>query len=86
MALHTDVASVALRTLSAANDTVAAGFYDATTLSTVDADLAAANIAVGKTIFGFSGSYTSDADAVEGDIASGKTAYVNGVKITGTHV
>lgn len=73
------------QTLSTANDTVAAGYYEATTLSAVDTDLAAANIAVGKTIFGIAGTYTSDADAVAGDIALGKIAYVNGVKITGTH-
>jgi len=74
------------KTLSVANDTVAAGYYEATTLSTVDTDLAVGNIAVGKTIFGLAGTYTSDADAVAADIAVGKTAYVNGVKITGEHV
>lgn len=46
---------VLTKTLSAANETVAAGYYEATTLSAVDADLAAANIAVGTTIFGFVG-------------------------------
>lgn len=81
-----DSASVTLKTLSAANDTVAEGYYAATTLHAVDADLAVGNIAVGKTVFGLAGTYTSDATAAEGDIASGKTAYVNGVKITGTHV
>ena len=43
------------KTLSAANDTVTAGYYEATTLSAVDADLAAANIRCGKTIFGVDG-------------------------------
>ena len=48
--------TIATRTLSAANDTVSAGYYAATTLSAVDADLAAANITTGKTIFGVAGS------------------------------
>ena len=43
------------RTLSAANDTVAAGYYAATTLSAVDADLVVANIKSGVTIFGLAG-------------------------------
>jgi len=42
--------------LSAANDTVQAGVYQATTLSAVDADLATANIKSGVTIFGVQGS------------------------------
>ena len=47
--------TIATRTLSTANDTVAAGYYAATTLHAEDADLAAANIVSGKTIFGFAG-------------------------------
>jgi len=47
--------SIATQTLSPANDTVAAGYYAATTLSAVDADLAVGNIVSGKTIFGFAG-------------------------------
>ena len=42
--------------LSAANDTVTAGYYAATTLSTVDKDLIAGNIICGETIFGVTGS------------------------------
>jgi hypothetical protein len=48
--------TMATRTLSAANETVNAGYYAETTLSAVDTDLAAANIVSGKTIFGFAGS------------------------------
>ena len=43
------------QTLSAANDTVAAGYYAATTLSAVDTDLAAGNIKSGVSIFGKAG-------------------------------
>ena len=59
-------------------------------LTTVDGDLVTGNIKAGVTILGVAGTVsvvdTADANAVEADIASGKTAYVNGVKITGTHV
>lgn len=47
--------TVLTRTLSAANDTVAEGYYAATTLSAVDTDLAVGNIKSGTTIFGFAG-------------------------------
>jgi len=80
----TTTAQPTVQTLSAANDTVAAGYYAATTLSLVDTDLAVGNIKPGVTIFGFAGTYTSDADAIAGNILSGKTAYVNGVKLTGS--
>jgi len=49
--------SVVTQTLSAANDTVSAGYYVGTTLSTVDSDLIAANISSGVTIFGVTGTY-----------------------------
>jgi len=49
----------AVKTLSPASDTVAAGYYAATTLSAVDADLAVANIKSGVTIFGKAGTAIS---------------------------
>ncbi len=76
------------KTLSAANDTVAAGYYAATTLSAVDADLAAANIKTGVVVFGVTGTYDTEAaqPAAAADIALNKIAFVNGAKITGSHV
>ena len=50
------------QTLSAANDTVSAGYYNATTLSAVDTDLAVGNILSGVTIFGFNGTVTAAPD------------------------
>lgn len=55
--------TVLTKTLSAANDTVGAGYYAATTLSTVDTDLAAGNIVSGKTIFGVAGSASGSGGA-----------------------
>ncbi len=76
------------KTLNAANEVVAAGYYAATTLSAVDAQLAAANILSGITIFGFTGPATvqdiADADAVLADVKNGKTFYsVTGGRKTG---
>lgn len=51
--------NIAAQTLSADSETVAAGYYEATTLSAVDADLAAGNIASGTTIFGVAGNYSA---------------------------
>lgn len=80
---------VTAQTLSSANDTVDAGYYAATTLSTVDADLATANIKAGVTIFGVAGK-TEVVDTTEGaggaaaaNITTGKFAWVNGVRIEG---
>ena len=52
------------RTLSDASNTVAAGYYAATTLSAVDADLAVGNIKSGTTIFGFLGTYAGGGGSV----------------------
>lgn len=59
-------------------------------------DAEAGNVLSGKTFTSSAGvkvkgtltkkSLTSDANATEEDIASGKTAYVNGVKLIGTHI
>jgi len=80
--------TIATRTLSAANDTVSAGYYAATTLSAVDADLATGNIKSGVTVFGIAGNSnvvnTTTGDAVAGEILSGKKAWVDGLEITGT--
>jgi len=51
--------TIATQTLSAANDTVSAGYYDATTLSAVDTDLVAGNIKSGSTIFGVAGNVSA---------------------------
>ena len=79
--------SIATQTLSAANDTVTAGYYTGTTLSTVDTDLATANIKSGVTIFGKAGDAnvvnTSSGDAVAGEILTGKKAWVDGSEVTG---
>jgi len=86
------VGSVSLQTLNPANDTVAAGYYAATTLHAVDADLATGNIRAGVTVFGIAGKVevvdTAEgvAGAIDADIALGKKAWVNGVEITGIHV
>ena len=53
--VSTHVLGAKKQTLDPANDTVLAGYYAATTLSAVDADLAAANIRSGTGIFGITG-------------------------------
>lgn len=79
------VGSVSLQTLNPANDTVGAGYYAATTLSAVDADLAVGNIKTGVDVFGFTGTYDTEAvtPVVAGRMKTGDVAFVNGAKITG---
>ena len=69
-----EVGTMPTRTLSDANDTVNAGYYEATTLSAVDTDLAPANIASGTTIFGKAGTATvATGDANVEDVKSPRT-------------
>jgi formylglycine-generating enzyme required for sulfatase activity len=58
-----DQLSIAMpeQTLSASSTVVSAGYYDYTTLHTIDPDLAASNILVGVEIFGFAGGWSSPA-------------------------
>jgi len=80
--------SMPTRALSATNDTVQAGYYEASTLSVVDSDLATGNIRAGVTIFGVTGKPavvdTTSGDAAAGDLITGKQAWVNGAQVTGT--
>ncbi|MBF0245884.1 MAG: carboxypeptidase regulatory-like domain-containing protein, partial [Planctomycetes bacterium] len=82
------VGSVTTQTLSADSTAVAAGYYAATNLTSVDADLVTANIKSGVSIFGVSGSPmvvdTAGATASAGELISGKTIYINGSLVTGT--
>jgi len=79
--------TLAQRTLDAGSTTVQAGYYAATTLSTVDTDLASGNIRAGVNIFGIDGNSnvvnTSTGTAANSDILSGKTAWVDGAQRTG---
>jgi hypothetical protein len=78
--------TIAPTSLSAANDTVSAGYYAATTLSAVDAELAVGNIKHGVNIFGKVGTYDTEAvvPIAAGTVLSGKKGRVNGATITGT--
>jgi hypothetical protein len=80
----THVLGAKKQTLDSSTDTIKAGYYAATYLSTVDGDLTAGNIVSTAIIFGFAGTFTSGVTAAAGDILSGKTAGVNGAIITGT--
>ena len=76
---------ITTQTLSDLNDTVAAGYYAATTLSTVDTDLAVGNIKEGVVIFGKTGTFPNDGTALAGEVKTGQTFYTNSsTKITGS--
>ena len=80
------------QTLSAASEVVAAGYYAATTLSTVDTDLTAANIATGEVIFGITGEAaggtqaedTTGEDSTATNADATDTAGYNAIAIAGT--
>ena len=80
--------AIATQTLSNATDTVAAGYYAATTLHAVDADLAAANIKKDVNIFGVVGTAPiSSGTAVAGDVLTGTTfSNTSGAGISGAMV
>ena len=79
--------TILTKTLSADSENVAAGYYNATTLSAVDGDLVTGNIRSGANIFGVAGDpnvvNTSSGDAVLTDILTGKKCWVDGVEVTG---
>ena len=82
--------AMATQVFSPDSATVSAGYYQATTLTTVDPDLATGNIRAGVTLFGVSGKTsvvdTSSGDATAGNILSGRKAWVDGVEVTGTMI
>ncbi len=73
---------------SATTTAVNAGYYEATTLNAVDADLVAGNIRAGVNIFGVTGNSnvvdTTSGNAVAGDVKAGQVAWVDGLAVTGT--
>ncbi len=82
-------AALETQTLSADNDTVSQGYYLATTLHAVDADLASGNIKADIVIFGIAGSTdvrdSTDANAAVTDVKASKTFYAGGgAQKTGT--
>lgn len=56
--------NISTQSLSPDSATLSAGYYNATTLSTVDSDLAAGKIKSGTTIFGVSGTYQGESAPV----------------------
>lgn len=73
--------------LSPASTVVAAGYYSATNLALVDADLATANLRGGTTLFGVTGSplvvNTSSGNATTNELIAGRVAWVDGAAVTG---
>jgi hypothetical protein len=73
--------------LSPATTAVNAGYYEATNLAAVDADLVSANVRSGVSIFGVTGTpavvNTASGNATTNDLLAGRVAWVNGAAITG---
>ena len=82
----TQTGTMATRTLSAASATVTAGYYAATTLTAVDADLAAANIRYSTVVFGQTGTLRPAlGDATAAQVLTGRTFTTNNsAQLTGT--
>ena len=81
--ITTHVYGAKKQALSSSNDTVAAGYYAATTLHGVDGDLAAGNIKTGVAIFGITGTLTGHNLPDTGQTASyttGDDGYYSGTQ------
>jgi formylglycine-generating enzyme required for sulfatase activity len=78
--------NISVQTLS--NTSMAAGYYNATNLTTIDVDLVTANLKSGANIYGILGSSTvvetSSANATASDILNSKIGFVAGTQITGS--
>ena len=83
------IGTMPTQTLSDTHTNIAAGYYAATTLNTVDMDLVSGNLRNGVNIFGVMGDpkvvNTSSGDAGPGDIKMGKKAWVDGEEMTGVY-
>ena len=79
-----EAGTIVTQTLSPANDTVNAGYYAATTLSTADTDLAAGNIKSGVTIFGVAGTFEAAPTALPEPAVGGTWLLVPGDYSLGT--
>ncbi len=79
--------AIPTRTLAATTVVVNAGYYLATHLAAVDADLATANLRGGTTLFGVTGSpmvvNTASGTATTNDVLAGRVAWVDGAAVTG---
>ncbi len=78
--------SIVTQLLSASSTAVAAGYYAATNLATVDTHLISANILTGASIFGVAGNVIgATGNAVAAEVVSGKTfSNASGAGVTGT--
>ena len=79
--------AIPTRTLASTTVVVNAGYYAATNLAAVDADLAVTNLRGGITLFGVTGSpmvvNTASGTATSNDLLAGYVAWVDGAAVTG---